>query len=161
MTTVATNTGAYVAASTIYGALTPPGAPDLPGPMDNAGRALRNLGVASDEAGHFASGTKIWGSIVRGQAEITPYFKYEGGKLTAGILGMFSHSKTASQDMVKAYLVFRQQTTELAKALGAKTIRLEASTVVNELEVPRMLKKLGFQEMPNDPSSFFLEIILK
>lgn len=45
---IATKPAAAVAAAVGYGVVAPPGAPDIPGPLDDAGRALRSLGQVDD-----------------------------------------------------------------------------------------------------------------
>jgi hypothetical protein len=156
--TVASNPLAYAAAAIAYGVVMPPGSPDLPGPFDDVGKALRNLGVVAKDVEQFAQGGKVWGDIVRGEAKVLPYFKYTAGKLTAGILSAHWHDDKVG--IVRAFFVFRQQSTVLAKALGAKVIRLEADVVMNTKELLPSLLKMGYKPIEDSPGSYFLEVLV-
>ena len=62
--------------------------------------------------------------------------------------------------MIRAFLVFRQQTTVLAKALGAKVVRLEADVVMNTEELLPSLLKMGYKEIADRPGSYYLEVLV-
>jgi hypothetical protein len=158
-TTVMTNPLAYMGASFAYGAVAPPGSPDFPGPFDDAGRALRTLGVAVDDAAMLSKGAKVWGEITRGRARLVPYLINQPGKLVVGVLDANWHGDR--EGIVRAFLVLRKEADVLAKSFGAKTIRLEADVVTNTEELLPHLLKMGFRESAENPFSYFLEIAVK
>ena len=157
--TVMTNPVPYMAASLGYGIVAPPGSPDFPGPFDDAGRALRALGVAAHDAAEFGKGVKVWGELTRGNARLVPYFIKQTGKLVAGVQDAHWHGD--KEGIVRAFLTLRKEANALAKSLGATTIRLEADVVTNtEVLLPNLLK-MGFKESAENPFTFFLDIAVK
>jgi Domain of unknown function (DUF4157) len=154
-----------IAAMDVVGALTnqsssPPSPSPTPQPAqalsNEASQSLQKLGVTGDEIKQFANGQKVWGNVVRGDAKLVPYFQREGKTLTAGILGAHSHLDQAG--IIRGYLVFRRESMALAKQLSVKVLRLEADVVTNTDELLPQLLKRGFQEIPDRPFSYFLDI---
>ncbi|WP_206530081.1 DUF4157 domain-containing protein [Nordella sp. HKS 07] len=119
---------------------------------------LKTLGVTEHDIGQFALGQKVFGQIERGGIEFTPYFIKEGDTLVAGVLSAASKGDPSS--MIKAYLTFRRSATEMAKSLGAKTLRLEADVVVNTEGLIDSLLKRGFKLVDEASSKYALEIPL-
>ena len=156
-TTAMTNPYIYLGGAIAYGALAPPGAPDLPGPWDEIGKSLRALGVAAGDVEQFAKGAKVWGDYARGAAKVTAYFQRVGNKLVSGVLSANWGGDRAG--MIRAFLNWRQQSSLMARLLGAKVLRLEADVVVNA-ELLGRLEQLGFKPIADRPGSFFLEILL-
>jgi hypothetical protein len=156
-TTAMSNPYIYLGAAVAYGAAAPPGSPDLPGPWDEVGKSLRALGVAAEDLEQFAKGSKVWGFFTRGAAKVTGYFQRAGDKLVSGVLSANWGGDRAG--MIRAFLNWRQQSTLMARLLGAKVLRLEADVVVNA-ELLGRLEQLGFKPVEGSPGSFFLEIVL-
>jgi hypothetical protein len=156
-TTAMTNPYVYLGAAAAYGAVAPPGAPDLPGPWDEVGKSLRALGVAAEDLEQFAKGSKVWGTYSRGAAKVTAYVQRIGDKLVSGVLSANWGGDRAS--MIRAFLNWRQQSTLMARLLGVKVLRLEADVVVNA-ELLGRLEQLGYKPITDRPGSFFLEIVL-
>ena len=82
-------------------------------------------------------------------------FSMENQTLKAGILSIKAPVGAEGWDSVKAFLAFKNSSMDLARQLGANTLRLEGNIVVNP-DVEAMLLKLGFQEYA--PNNFFLNI---
>lgn len=119
---------------------------------------LKTMGVTEHDIGQFALGQKVFGQIERGGIEFTPYFIREGDTLVAGVLS--AASKGEPSNMIKAFFTFRKSATEMARSLGAKTLRLEADVVVNTEGLIDSLLKRGFKLVDEASSKYALEIPL-
>ena len=108
---------------------------------------------------HFANGEKVFGQLTRGNIEFTPYFIKEGDTLVAGVLSAYSKGDKAG--MIKAYLTFRRSSMEMAKGMGAKTLRLEADVVVNTEGLVDSLLKQGYKLVDESSNKYALEISLR
>jgi RHS repeat-associated protein len=117
---------------------------------------LRKLGIAAEDFEQLAKGRLVWGTVARGQAEMMSHFEYEGGKLTAGVTLALNPKSGDPFDFVKAFLGFRDQSTNLAKQLGAKVIRFEGD-VVRHPGIQKILGKSGFKLIPDRAGSWGLE----
>lgn len=122
-------------------------------------KSLRTLGVSEHDMVHFANGEKVFGGLTRGGIEFTPYFIKEGDTLVAGVLSAYSKGDKAG--MIKAYLTFRRSSMEMAKGMGAKTLRLEADVVVNTEGLVDSLIKQGYKLVDESSNKYALEIPLR
>ncbi len=134
----------------------PPGSVIIPPKVD---KSLRTLGVTEHDMVHFANGEKVFGQLTRGNIEFTPYFIKEGDTLVAGVLSAYSKGDKAG--MIKAYLTFRRSSMEMAKGMGAKTLRLEADVVVNTEGLVDSLLKQGYKLVDESSNKYALEISLR
>ena len=113
------------------------------------------LGLSAEELAQLNDGELVFGNFARGQTQAQAMFSMENQTLKAGILSIKAPVGAEGWDSVKAFLAFKNSSMDLARQLGANTLRLEGNIVVNP-DVEAMLLKLGFQEYA--PNNFFLNI---
>ena len=118
----------------------------------DASQILSKLGASADDLAAFAKGEKIWIFKTENGISTTSYFQFTGGKLTAGVLSI-KNPATASLSTVRALKSFLDQSSNLAKSLKAKTLRLEGNAVTNlgTKGMEGLLDRMGFKVDPKDP----------
>ncbi|MGB3941014.1 MAG: SpvB/TcaC N-terminal domain-containing protein [Candidatus Manganitrophaceae bacterium] len=154
---IATNSAAGLAVSTAYGVLAPPGAPDLPGPADDAVRsvikaaspsAAKSLGLAGNAVEQLKAGGALSVMYSRGETWVWGSISSEGGKLVASIMLVSRKNQVAknaqeSADAIKALVAFKNSSMELAREVGAATVRFEGMMVGNP-DMKKFLVRQGF-----------------
>lgn len=114
-TSVQTNAPLYLGAAVTYGVMAPPGAPDLPGPGNEAGAALKTVVQTSGGGG---GGTSI--PITKGQVKgIVKAFKKLFGKKPEGVHLVGSHADKTANASSDIDLVIETTIPNLEKNTGA------------------------------------------
>lgn len=116
------------------------------------------LGLSAENVINLRQGELAFGNFASGQAQVTAIFGIENRTLTAGILNIKTPVAARGLDSVKAFFIFRNGAMDLARKLGAKTLRLEGNAVSNG-GVKSMLLRQGFVEY--SPNNFFLELLVR
>ncbi len=124
-------------------------------PAAEGAGSLEKLGLSEQELTEIKEGGVGWGNLQRGETQATIIFRLDQDKFTAGILNIKTPAGADPWDSVKAFLSFKNDSMNLARQLGAKTLRLEGNAVGNQ-GVRDLLLKFRFVEF--SPDNFFLEI---
>ena len=130
--------------------------PPKPPAHDDTQLILDKLGLPPGSVEDLVQGRDVWGDLHRGQAKLVVNFEYKDGRLTAGVLGARNPKQGNKWEFVKAFLAFKQQSINLARTLGAKSIRFEGQVVTNE-GIEALLRDQKFQPVPDRFGQFALE----
>lgn len=129
---------------------------------DEVAQLLRKLGASEEDVASFAKGEKIWIFKTEGGIKTSTYYRFEGGKLTTGMLELknLDPAKFSAARTIKSFL---DQSTNLARKLDANILRIEGNTVTNlgEKGVEGFLYRLGFETDPYDPGLIVRETKMK
>ena len=169
--TIVSNPAAGLAAGIVYGAVAPPGAPDLPGPGDDAVRAAtqaasqsaaKNLGLASNALEKLNSGGALSFLYSRGSTTVWGSISSEGDKLVASIMAIGRTSAVAQNtqetaDTIKAIVAFKNSSMEIARQVGATTVRFEGMMVGNP-DVKEFLIRQGFLGIEGFVDHYYREV---